>query len=271
LDIKEESVLDKQTAKVYDLNFVSPKGGRVTAFLVTPQAKGKFGGAIFLHGRGANRSQFLVEALHLAKSGIVSLLIDAPASRPEPWTKSPYQYLEADRDIRVQTVIDVRRGIDLLLARKDINPKRIAFVGYSAGGTIGGILAGIEKRLKTIVLMAPSGSEIEYWREPNNPAAEDLKKRLTPEKFELYVKSLEAVEPINYIGRAAPAALLFQFAKEDEIIPVDSAQRFYEAASKPKTIKWYQAKHSFNNQATTDRVNWVIEKIGNRILEIPQN
>jgi len=92
-----------------------------------------------------------------------------------------------------------------------------------------------------------------------------LKKRLTPERFELYVKSLKPVEQINYINQAAPAKLFFQFAKKDEIIPVDAAQRFYEAASKPKTIKWYKTGHSLNTQATSDRMDWIVEQVGSQL------
>lgn len=269
-DVKESAVESEQGVRVHDISYASPKGGRVTAYLVVPAEKGKFGGAVFLHGSGASRKQFLPEAVRVAQRGIVSLLIDAPSARPEPWQKSPYTYLEADRDIRVQTVIDLRRAVDLLVARRDIDPKRIAFIGYSLGATIGGVLAGVEKRIKAYVLMTAAGSQIEFWREPNNQAAENLKKRLTPERFELYVKSLEPVEQIEYIKQAAPAKLFFQFAKEDEIIPVDAAQRFYDAASKPKTVKWYKTGHSLNAQASTDRMNWVVEQIGSVLLPPPE-
>jgi cephalosporin-C deacetylase-like acetyl esterase len=269
LDIKEEGVEERQGASVHDINYASPKGGRVTAYLVVPADKRRFGGALFLHGAGASRAQFLNEALILAQSGIVSLMIDAPASRPEPWRKSPYTYLEADRDIRAQSVVDLRRAVDLLLARRDVDARRIAFVGYSNGATIGGVLAGVEKRIKAYVLMAGSAGQVEFWREPNNPEAEALKQRLTPERFELYVKSLEPVEQINYISHAAPAALFFQCAKDDEIIPPESAQRLYDAASKPKTIKWYKAPHRLNAQASTDRINWVIEQVGSKVNPMP--
>src|SRR5215213_4458149 len=267
VDIKENAVEDRQGVKLHDISYASPKGGRVTAYLVVPAEKGKFGGAIFLHGSGANRSQFLPEALRIARQGIVSLVLDAPAARPEAWRKSPYAYLEADRDIRVQTVIDLRRAVDLLTARRDTDAKRIAFIGYSLGAPVAGVLAGVEKRIKAYVLMTAAGSQIDFWREKNNPVVEDLKKRLTPERFELYVKSLEPVEQINYIKQAAPAKLFFQFAKEDEIIPVDAAKKFYEAASKPKTVKWYKTKHSLNAQATTDRMNWVVEQVGSPLAK----
>ena len=262
LDLNEDEVGERDGAKIYNISYASPKGGRVTAYLVVPLGKQKCGGAIFLHGSGANRDQFLPEAITLAKSSIISLLIDSPSARPEPWRKSPYDYLMADRDIRIQSVIDLRRGLDLLLARRDINPKKIAFIGYSKGAEVGGVLAGVENRIRVFVLMAVNASQVEFWREPNNPTAEDLKKRLTPEKFETYVESLVPVEQVHYVGKATPAELFFQFGKQDPLVPVDSAKRLFEAASKPKTVKWYDAGHGLNGRASTDRMDWVTKAIG---------
>ena len=74
----------------------------------------------------------------------MSLLIDAPFSRTgeskrefDPTVTKP----EADRDIYIQTVIDLRRGVDLLRSRSDVDPKRIGFVGHSYGAHTGAILA----------------------------------------------------------------------------------------------------------------------------------
>jgi len=54
----------------------------------------------------------------------------------------------------VQTVIDLRRAVDVVLSRPGVDPKRIGFVGHSFGATWGGVLAGVEKRIKAYVLMA---------------------------------------------------------------------------------------------------------------------
>jgi cephalosporin-C deacetylase-like acetyl esterase len=48
----------------------------------------------------------------------------------------------------------MRRGVDLLVARKDIDPKRIAYVGHSYNATVGGFLSGVDKRVAAFVLMA---------------------------------------------------------------------------------------------------------------------
>jgi hypothetical protein len=61
---------------------------------------------------------------------------------------------ELDREVEIQAVVDLRRGIDLLISRPDVDPERLAYVGHSYGAQWGSILSAIDKRMKTSVLMA---------------------------------------------------------------------------------------------------------------------
>jgi hypothetical protein len=72
-----------------------------------------------------NRKEFLDEAVALAASGVVSLLTDGPIARPG-FVRDPDPLGEAQINDRVQQVIDMRRGADLLLVRSDVDPKRLA-------------------------------------------------------------------------------------------------------------------------------------------------
>lgn len=265
LEFEIRSSQRKSDAIIRDVLYASPKGGKVTAYLVEPAEKigRKFGAVIYIHGAGASREQFLREAIELAeKANIVSLLIDSVAARPAPWKKSEYDYIEAERDMRIQLVIDLRRAVDLILTRPNTDDKRIAFVGYSYGAEIGGVLAGVETRIKTYVLMGSGYSRIAFWSDEKNPYAAELKKEFTPEQFARFVKSFEPIEHGEYIKFAAPASVLFQQAKRDEFSSVASSQKFYDLAQQPKTLKWYDTTHKLNAQATTDRLEWLIEKVG---------
>lgn len=59
---------------------------------------------------------------------------------------------EMDRQAEIHAVVDLRRGIDLLLARPDVDPRRLAYVGHSYGAQWGAILSAVDKRIKTAVL-----------------------------------------------------------------------------------------------------------------------
>lgn len=137
--------LDLDSIQVSDISYASPLGGRVTGYLVSPAGNGPFAGLIFMHGAGGSRSQFLPEAVTLARMGAVSLLIDGLPSRPEPWQREgTLSDLEAYRSIHIQTIMDLRGGVGLLISRPEVDAGRIGFVGHSYGAILGGVLAGME-------------------------------------------------------------------------------------------------------------------------------
>ena len=101
------------------------------AYLVVPvNGKGPFAAVIWGHwywtnSEMRNRKQFLHEAVALASAGVVSLLTDGPIARPD-YVPDNTPMSEKRSAEEVQQVIDMRRGADLLLARKDVDPKRLA-------------------------------------------------------------------------------------------------------------------------------------------------
>jgi serine/threonine protein kinase/formylglycine-generating enzyme required for sulfatase activity len=66
--------------------------------------------------------------------------------RPDPTTVE-------FRERSVNWITDVRRGLDYLETRNEIDPTRIAFFGPSAGARIGLILAAVETRYRAVYLM----------------------------------------------------------------------------------------------------------------------
>jgi dienelactone hydrolase len=197
--------------------------------------------------------------------GAVSLLIDAPFSRAgeskrdfDPTVTHP----DIDRDIYIQTVVDLRRGVDLLFARRDIDRKRIGFVGHSFGAHTGVLLAGVEMRIKAYVIMAGSPSLTEYLRTSALPSIVEVRNSLTKPQQEHYFTTLATVDPINYVPHVAPSALLFQFGKRDTYPTEQSAVRYSQAASDPKSVKWYDAGHALNDEARHDRALWLEKQIG---------
>src|SRR6266852_8280006 len=166
LGLKQSGVQHRERADVYDITYASPKGGVVPAYLVVPKGKGPFAAVIWGHwywdnSSMRNRRQFLDEAVVLAQAGVVSLLTDGPVARPGHVTnKEPLN--EQNATDFLQQVVDMRRGVDLLLARKDVDPKRIAFVGHSYNAIVGAFLSGIDRRFTAFVLMAgPMSDEVD--------------------------------------------------------------------------------------------------------------
>ena len=190
LDVQEAGVERRGDVTVHDISYASPKGGRVPAYLVVPKGNGPFAAVIWGHwyqdgSPFLNRKEFLDEAVALAGSGVVSLLTDGPIARPG-FVRDPDPLGDAQINDRVQQVIDMRRGADLLLARSDVDPKRLAYVGHSYNAATGAFLAGIDKRFKAFVLMA--GNSRTRWTKSKD--WQEFRKQVGPEKVDAFVNKV---------------------------------------------------------------------------------
>src|SRR6266850_7484055 len=158
LNIKRIGVAHRERADVYDITYDSLKGGVVPAYLVVPKGRGPFAGVIWGHwywenSSMRNRKEFLDEAIALAQAGVVSLLTDGPVARPgHVAIKDPLD--ERTFTEFFQQVMDMRRGVDVLLAHGNVDRKRIAYVGHSYNAGVGALLSGVDRRFKAFMLMA---------------------------------------------------------------------------------------------------------------------
>jgi pimeloyl-ACP methyl ester carboxylesterase len=264
LDVQEAGTEQRGDARVIDLTYASPLGGRVPAYLVLPKGEGKRPGILFLHPGQGSRTTFLDEAVELARDrGFVSLAISAPFLRPEnrERARKPFDP-ETDRKEQIQTIVDLRRGLDLLASRPEVDPSRLAYVGHSLGATVGGTLAGIDKRPVAFILMAGLPSLTHANAEGDNQVATAFQTFLTPEQQDAHTKALAPLDAVHFIGRAAPAKLLFQFAHRDEFITYWDAALFVQAASAPKEVQWYDTDHFFNDEARKARGEWLGRAVG---------
>ncbi|HEX8991746.1 MAG TPA: acyl-CoA thioester hydrolase/BAAT C-terminal domain-containing protein [Anaerolineales bacterium] len=237
LDIHEQGVVDYRDTPMHDISYAGADGSRVTAYLVVPSGKGPFAAILFLHGGGGDRHDFQFAAANLAKLGAVGLLVDGPVA--DTGTESDHAQI-------IRLIINLRRGIDLLAARPDVDPQRIGYVGFSNGADLGGVLAGVDKRIKAYVLQSGDSRHSQQVLAMGNKSFYTL---------------MAPLDGINYIGHAAPAALFFQFGLKDYLVPDNRKTEFYQAASEPKAVKYYAADHGLNFSAYTDYVDWLTAQL----------
>jgi dienelactone hydrolase len=236
---------------IRDLTYQAAPKRWVRAYLVAPNPnQSQLAGLLFLHPGPGSRATFLAEAVTLAGMGAVSLLVDAPWANDgvAAWGRAVTDPVEAVRE-HVRTVIDLRRGLDLLIAQPDVDPGRIGFVGHSFGALIGAVLAGVDRRLAAAVLMAGTGRFADV-------AAVNLPD-LQGERLEHYRRALAEIDPAAWIGRAAPTPLFFQAALRDEFFTEEQTREFFEQASEPKSLEWYDAGHFLDEAARRDRIAWL--------------
>ena len=253
LDVEESGSERRNGVSVHDISYHSPGHGRIKAYWVVPAGNGSFAGLIFVHPGPGDRATFLDEAVLLTRRGAASLVVEAPWAQAEAWGEKMGEP-EHDRQEHTKTAIDLLRAVDFLNSRSEVDASRIGFVGHSFGALFGGILAGVEKRIKAFVLMAGVGSFTDV-------AAANIP-TLKGEALEEYRRGLTSIDPIHFIGDAAPAALFFQLAREDAF-PHDALLAYAEVGSEPKRIAWYDADHySVNEIGRDDRIEWLQSKLG---------
>ncbi len=224
--------------------------GPVSATLVTPARPGKYPAVIFVPEYG-RRDEFLPEALLMAraKQPAAALMIDGPQERPLGWrrTFNSMSDDDNDRDIHIQAVIDIRRGVDMLAQRDDIDAQRIAYVGHGYGANWGAILSSMETRLHAFVLVAgfPSLAEL---MESDDPEMANMRFSMGPERFARYKASISAVDPIRFTRFWMGAPILFQFGRFDQFVPRAAAERLAQSFACPQ-----EPKEASVRAATKDR------------------
>lgn len=244
LEIKESAVdeQDGVTIHVHALSYTVPGNQRVEAYLAKPLGPGPFPGILMLHGQGADRDQLLNLAKRLAEKGMASLLITAHFGPTGRWE---------DREKFIEVIIKLRRAIDLLVTRPEVDPDRVGYLGFDDGADAGAVLAGVDKRLKAYVLMS-GRARIGAWTSRYAPQ----------ENREEYIELMSWIDPVNYVGQAAPAALFFQHGNLDVEVPLREAQILTQAGSQPKRVDFYDAYHVLPGTAYDDAIEWLDEQLG---------
>jgi dienelactone hydrolase len=256
LAVRDEGVINPgYPIAVHDISFASPKDGRVPAYLIVPPGKGPYPAVIYMHGAGGNRLDFVAPGSWMAARRAVALTIDSPFVRkPAPAIPGGLPGLRRERDLSVQTVVDLRRAVDYLESLPQVDPERIAFVGYSAGARTGAILAGVEPRIKAFVLIAGGA-----------PSVAEFARRVPRSNRREVTRILTTTDGLRYI-RKAPAGtrFLFQNGLRDEVVPRRALQAMIDAAPEPKDVRWYSAGHGLNLRVFQDHLEWLARTLGAR-------
>jgi dienelactone hydrolase len=261
LNVKLGTAEPVEGVQVSGISYDSSKIGRVPGYIVRPAGNGPFGAIVYMHWGQGNKSEWLAEGVEMAKTGAVCIMIDAPYWRPDVPAPTDKNKNEAERDGYIQMVVDLRRSVDVLVARKDVDAKRIGFVGHSLGATWGGPLAAVEKRIKMFVLMGGLPSLTNY---DDDSFYAEVQRASTPrEEFAKYAAVMEPYNPEHFVAKTGPAKIYFQWATHDMYISKHSADKYYKAVGGPKEQHWYFTSHEFNDgQSVKDRRAWLERELG---------
>jgi hypothetical protein len=223
-------------------------GHSVAAYLVRPSGEPK-AAVLWAHWYGeepnTNRTEFLPDAVALAKEGVVSLL---PQGR-FPWKEKPTGDVERDRRSAIDQVIQLRRGLDLL--QEETGDVPIGFVGHDYGAMFGSLLIA-DGRPRTYVLMTPDATFANWF----------VKDFVRGASVDEYQQAFAPLDPVSYVGEAPPATVFLQFAESDRYVPGYVAGRLTEAAGDAVQADAYGGGHELDDAARKDRLAWLRRELG---------
>jgi predicted esterase len=256
-------VIGSQTvggAVVQDVTFVSRPDRpteRLAAYIVRPvKAVASMAGVLWVHWLGepktTNRTQYLDEAQALAARGVVSVLVDAMWAKPR-WYRD--RVLEEDYRTSISQVVSLRRSLDLLLMQAGVDRARVALVGHDYGAMYGAIVASVDGRAKTHIMMAPTASLLDWAFFYNKK----------PVSMDAYKREHEALSLCDHLATADKISFFFQFAEKDEYVPLPRAQALFGAPKGVKQMAVYGgAGHEMTAPAAirADRTTWLVRELG---------
>ena len=239
--VKNEPPKLKALRSRHLVKFTSACDQRVPAILSLPLSGAKPRGAvILLAGSGGHKDTDYVRLASdmLNTMGLATLSIDAQyhGDRARKGRSGDIHliHLPTNRDAWIQTVRDLRRSVDYLCSRTDIDASRIGFLGFSQGAMVGGTFIGVEPRIKAACL-AVGGAGFVEWAAETGAVPSSAAERLRIGAM--------MTDPIYFVGRFAPRPLLILAARRDELIPASATERLARAAGDGKTLIWYNSGH----------------------------
>ncbi|MCG2460428.1 acetylxylan esterase [Flavobacteriaceae bacterium F89] len=227
---------DTTDFKLFEVSYTSVHDQSVTALLSIPKNQPEpIPIVILMHGLGDRKTVDYVEYGNrlLLKNGFAVLRLDISDHGDRKKEFYDFDLTGPDkywtRNIVSQTVFDLRRAVDFIETRPELDSKRIGYYGISLGGIIGTVFCGVEQRVKVPVIALAGGQlNLLYKQDALSGEAKNF---------------LSIIEPLNFVTDISPRPLLMLNAKNDEIVPPTMSKLLYKKAGEPKEIIWYDAKH----------------------------
>ena len=151
-------------------------------------------------------------------------------------TQQNNQYTQ--RDMRIKQVKDLKKSLDYLITRNDIDTSKLAYAGNSWGGGLGPLVLAVEKRFKAAVLVTAG----------------------------LHDHLLSETDPINYIGHVKVPVLILN-GKYDQFNPYEQTQKpFLDLLGTPdqhKKLVTYESNHHIpKTEMIKETLGWLNKYLG---------
>jgi len=210
LDAHAHVLARTSSTKLELVSFRGAGGRKVEGYLALSRRPGRHPAVVFLTGSGGSMLDFAGSALYFAEHGGVGISIQQP---PNAATWAPL-------------VENVRRALDFLAARPDVDPNRLGVAGLSLGAQTAAIVSGVDSRPKVFGLMSCRGGPV----------------------------------VLRYLHESHGDSFYVQNARFDEIVPRRQLLltiHAIEAIHAPLRIRWYRTGHVLDTLAYRSEIDWL--------------
>ena len=243
----------------YKVYYSSVNNQRVPAVFTVPKTgSSPYPCIVFLHGYGGKKEDAIPIADVISGKGYSIFSIDA-IYHGERKAPGKVLYSPEPEELKanvIQTIIDLRRAVDFLETRPEIDRDRIGYAGGSMGGILGSLFVSVEPRIKAAVIVVGGGNlplMIKTSRHYATPAIRARLKELGI-SYEQLGEILAPIDPINFIHLVSPRPIQFHCGKYDDIVPAETQRQLAEKAGEPKEIYWYDAGHGLPREPMMRRI-----------------
>ncbi len=220
------------------------------------------GAVVCLHILNGNFELVRITCSKLAARGIPAVMIVLPYYGPRS-LPGGHDKLVADPQLFVgaldQAIVDVRRTLDLLASRTEVDAEKLGLCGISMGGILAGTAAAIDARVWRTTLILAGGdlpAIIAHARETR--AMREASRNLLPHQRSEVEQALAAIDPLTHAarlrGRARQGRVLMINAGADGVIPRACTEKLADALGIGQQVVWLEGLGHYTAMAALPRV-----------------
>ena len=213
-------------------------GADVPSIMLVPSVPDPVPAALLLHGYSSSKERLSdTMGRALAARGIASLAIDLPlhGSRDDAIIQeartNPLGLVQHWK----MALAEAKAAIDWLAEQDEVDSRRLNATGYSLGSYVALQTAAADDRVGSVIVAAGGDLPASPWTGMIRMISDPIRS----------AKSLNRRPLLMLHGRA------------DRTIIPEQAQRLYDAASKPKELRWYDSGHVLPSAAADDAATWL--------------
>src|SRR5437773_11756277 len=210
--------------------------------------------------------------LEFARRGMHTLAIDGPGQGESLRLRGMHS--------RYDYEVPGAAAYDYLSGRKEVDPARVAVMGYSFGGYYSSRVAAFEHRYTACIALSALHWDLAAWQQHIKEKNAAAPKSVAQSNFQFQwvvgaATPDEAIEiarkfSLKEVAKNITCPFLVTHAGNDRVVPVENAQKLYDAVgSKNKTIKIFTTEeggaehaHVDNRQVGIDfAADWLAENM----------